>query len=106
MNLHHPCLIGSLLVGSACLLATAPARSASVSTNSPATAVVSNTIPVSVFEDTVTAGRDPFFPRSRRRTLEASAAVAGNAGDISSLVLQGISSTARNPLATSPSRAN
>jgi hypothetical protein len=105
MNRHHSFLFGLLLAGAAYLSGIAQSHGAPAATNAPAagtnaTAVASNGIPASVFEDTAAAGKDPFFPKSRRRSLEANPAPGGVVADISNLTLQGISSSGKKPLAT------
>src|SRR5690242_20274266 len=98
MNPFRSFWIGLAVTVSAGFLATTQARAAGTPSNAP-TAAVSNTIPLSVFDDARTAGKDPFFPNSRRRSIEATAAVTGATTDVSSLALQGISGTVQRPLA-------
>ena len=81
--------------------ATAPAASASKSAEvAPAISVQS------VFVNNMPNGRDPFYPRSNRRAVVASAAVASAASvDSSRLLLQGLSHDSQRPIATINNRS-
>ena len=75
------------------------AHSEPVSTNSLA---ASETIPQSVFENSLASGKDPFFPNSRRRVVDTTPTSANTkpTTDVTSLFLQGLSHAAGRPLAT------
>ena len=64
--------------------------------------VVTESIPQSVFENSLASGKDPFFPNSRRRVVDTTPTSTNTkpSTDVTSLFLQGLSHAAGRPLAT------